>query len=129
MDWSSLKRRDGFIRGSGRNLHAKKTTRGWKLEVEWKDGTLSWIPLKYFKPSNPVEIAEYAVANNIEDEHAFKWSMKDVLRKRALIISKVKDIYWRTTHNFGIQVPKMVDEAYEINQQTGTKFWTKSIEK
>ena len=99
---SALKRSNVFIRSCDRNLQNKNTNRVWRLEVKWEDGTLSWIPLKYFKPSNPVEIAEYAVANNIEDEHAFKWSMKDVLRKRALIISKVKDIYWRTTHNFGI---------------------------
>ena len=65
MDGSALNRSDGFIINCGGNLHTKKTTRGWKLEVEWKDGTLSWILLKDLKASNFVEIAEYAVANNI----------------------------------------------------------------
>ena len=64
---SALMRSDGFIRSRGRNVHAKKTTRGWKLEVEWKDVTLSWILLKDFKYSNPVELAEYTVAKYIED--------------------------------------------------------------
>ena len=32
-DVSALKRINGFIRSYGWNLHAKKTTRGWKLEV------------------------------------------------------------------------------------------------
>ena len=40
---------NGFIINHDGNLHAKKTTRGWKLEVEWKDVTLSWIPLKDLK--------------------------------------------------------------------------------
>ena len=56
-DGSSLRRRNGFIRSLGRDLHAKKTTIGCKLEVVWKDVTLSWIPLKYLKPSNHVELS------------------------------------------------------------------------
>ena len=35
----------------------------------------------------------------------------------------------RITHKFGIQVPKTVDKVYKIDQQTGTTFWKKSIEK
>ena len=54
-DGITLKRRDGFIRSRGGNLHPKKTTRGWKLEVKWKYESLIWIPLK----------AEYEVSNNI----------------------------------------------------------------
>ena len=80
-DGSELKRSDGFIRSCGGNLHGNKTTRCCKLEVEWKDGALRWIPLKDLKPSNPVELAEYAVANTIEDEHAFKWWVKGIICK------------------------------------------------
>ena len=55
--------------------------------------------------------------------------MKDILLKQDQIILKVKAKYCRTTHKFGIQVPKTVDEAYNIDQQTGTIFWKKAIEK
>jgi hypothetical protein len=41
----------------------KKTLAGWDLEVEWKDGSTSWIPLKEIKNTNPVETAEYSDAN------------------------------------------------------------------
>ena len=54
---STLKRKYVFIRSHIRKLHTKKTTRGWELEVEWKDITFSWIPLKDLKASNPVELA------------------------------------------------------------------------
>ena len=57
VDMIALKKSDGFIRSYGGNLHAKKTTRYRKLEVKWKDGTLSWIPLKDIKASNPVKLA------------------------------------------------------------------------
>ena len=88
-DGSVLKKIYGFIRSCGNNLHAKNTTRGWKIETEWKYGTLSCIPLRYLKVSIPVEIAEYAVGNNIEDETEFKLCVKDVFCKRDRIISKV----------------------------------------
>ena len=125
----ALTKKNGFIRSKSGNLHPKMTTRGWSIEVEWKDGSVSWVPLKDLKASNPVELYEYAVANNIEEEPAFKWWVKDTLRKRDRIISKVKAKYWRTTHKFGIEVPKSVDEAYAIDRRTGTTFWTDAINK
>jgi hypothetical protein len=39
--------------------------------VEWKDGTTIWAFLKDLKESNPVEVAEYAIANSIATEPAF----------------------------------------------------------
>ena len=47
--------------------------------VEWKDGLSDWVPLKELKASNPAELAEYVVANRIQDEPAFSWWVKDVL--------------------------------------------------
>jgi len=32
----------------------KRTTRGWKLLVRWKDGTTNWESLKDLKESNPI---------------------------------------------------------------------------
>ena len=55
MDGSELKRSDGFIRGCGNNIYPNNKKIVWKLEVKWKDVSLSWIPLKYLKSSNPVE--------------------------------------------------------------------------
>ena len=127
VDGSSLKRRDVFIRSHVGNLHANKTTRGWKLEVKYKDGKLIWIPLNYIKASNPVELAEYSVEKNIEDGPFFKWWVKDVIRKQYQIISKVKAKYWITTHKFGIQVHKAFDKAYNIYWQTGTNFWKNEL--
>ena len=58
------------MRGSSNAVH-RRTTKGWQLLVQWKDGSTSWTPLKDLKESNPVEVAEYAVANKIADEPAF----------------------------------------------------------
>ena len=37
--------------------------------------------------------------------------------------------YWRKSHNFVIQVPKTVKEAYDIDRQSGTYFCTNAIAK
>ena len=81
------------------------------------DGSSTWVPLKDLKVSNAVELAEYAVANNIADEPAFNWWVKNTLKKRDIIISKVKSKYWRTTHKFGIRVPKNVEEAIRLDEE------------
>jgi ribosomal protein L31E len=97
--------------------------------VQFKDGTLDWVKLKDLKESNPIELAEYAVANRLVEEPAFKWWVPHVLRRRNRIISKVKSRYWRTTHKFGIRLPHSVEEALKIDQQTGTDLWRKAINK
>ena len=116
---SAISKVDGFIKSISGNLHRKRLTRGWKLLLEWKDVSVDWVPLKGLKQSNPVELAEYYVVNKISDEPAFNWWVKDNLRHRYRTISKVKSKYWRTSHKFGILVPKTVKESYEIDRVKG----------
>jgi hypothetical protein len=126
---SAVRADDGFIITRNGNKVPKKTTVGWELMVTWKDGSSDWIKLKDIKDSYPVQVAEYAVTNNIAHEPAFNWWVHDVLRKRNRIISKVKSKYWRTTHKFGIRVPKSVEEALQIDEETNTDLWRKALAK
>jgi hypothetical protein len=50
------------------------------MELEWMDGSTSFLPLKTVKEMNMIEVAEYAVANRIDDEPAFDWWVKDCLK-------------------------------------------------
>ena len=60
-DENAVAKPDMWItRGSNRRM--RQTTKGWRLCVEWKDGTTSWERLADLKESNPIEVAEYAVA-------------------------------------------------------------------
>ena len=107
----------------------KTTTRGWQLLCLWRDGSSDWVDLKYVKQSNPIELAEYAVANRLQEEPAFKWWVSQTLRTRNRIIAKVKSRYWKTSHKYGVRLPHSVQEALEIDRQTGTDFWWKAIQK
>ena len=57
--------------------------------IHWRDVSSNWIPLKDIKESNPIEVAEYAVAHKIVEEPAFAWRDKEVLRKRRHILSSI----------------------------------------
>ena len=127
-DGRALSVQDGTYINNGQ-IRDKKTTAGWKLECEFSDGTTDWIPLKDLKNSNPIQLAEYAIMNKIDHEPAFKWWVPFVMRKRDRMINKVKKKYWRTTHKFGIRVPKTVEEALRLDAENGNRLWEEAIKK
>ena len=71
---------NGFATSKNGDKVPKQTMIGWKFLVEWNNGSLDWTELKDLKESNPVEIAEHAVANKLVEEPAFKWWVASVLR-------------------------------------------------
>jgi len=76
-----------------------------------------------------LELAHYAVANGIAEEPAFKWWVQEIMKKKEQIIAKIKTKYWHTTHKFGIEIPKSVEHALQIDYEMGTNYWRKAIEK
>lgn len=113
----------------GRNWKMPKTTKGVQCRVAFKDGTECWLPMNEVRQSNPIELAEYAVQRGIADDPPFAWWVPHTLRTRRRMISKIKSKYWRTTHKFGIKVPKSVDDAYRIDKENNNDFWHRAIEK
>ncbi len=85
--------------------------------------------MRTVKESNPVELAEYAVNNQIDTQPAFAWWVPYTLNKRDCIIKKVKAKYWRTTYKFGIRIPKSLEEAVRIDRENGNRLWQDAIEK
>ena len=125
----ALSKDDGYTFAQNGDKIPKKTTVGWDVLVEWTDGSTQWIPIKDVKDSNPIELAEYAIANKIAEEPAFAWWVPFVIKKRYRMINKVKKKYWRTTHKFGIKLPHSVEEALRIDKENGNDYWEKAIRK
>ena len=129
FDDTAIKKADGTIRGPGGSRKPKTTTRGWWLLASFKDGTEEWIKLKDFKESNPLEVADYAVANQIADEPAFAWWVPRIIKKKTRVLKAMKKRYFRTHSKFGIEIPKTIARALEIDKETGTTFWEDAIKK
>jgi hypothetical protein len=64
------------------------------------------------KETHPVVTAEYAVAQAIDHEPAFAWWVPHVLKRR----NRMNKRYFRTTHKYGIRIPKSVHEALQIDK-------------
>mmetsp|Transcript_24287 Transcript_24287/g.34810 ORF Transcript_24287/g.34810 Transcript_24287/m.34810 type:complete len:1184 (-) Transcript_24287:1334-4885(-) len=119
-----------FVNTQGsQNPHPVRTTKGWDICIEWKDGSSSWHPLTDVRNSFPIHLAEYAIKNNLDSELAFRWWVKDALRRKQFMLSAVKTRYAKRTHKFGIRVPQSVDEALAIDKETKTTFWFDAIQK
>ncbi len=129
MEPDAIAKEDGWMKGFNGQLKRKQTTRGWSLLVRFKDRSEQWIKLKDLKESNPVELAEYAEANQLLDEPAFAWWAPWTLKQRTRLLKAMKKRYFRTTQKFGIEIPKTVKRALEIDKETGTTFWEEAIKK
>ena len=72
------------------------------------------------------------MSQEIDNESAFNWWVKSVLKKRLIIISLVKKrnaLYLKNTHNFGKELPKSVSKAYSLDENNGNILWEDSIDK
>ncbi len=43
-----------------------------------------------------------------------------MLKKRERILKKVKSKYWPASHKYGLELPKSVSHALEIDRRSGT---------
>ncbi|HSN67417.1 MAG TPA: reverse transcriptase domain-containing protein, partial [Fusibacter sp.] len=127
-DGNAIQKADGFTSGPG-NKHRKKTTAGWHLCVEWKDGSTSWQRLADLKESYPVQVAEYAVSAGIVDEPAFAWWVPYVFKRRDRIIAAVTKRCKKKDYKFGIFIPKTIKQCQEEDARNGNTLWMDAVAK
>lgn len=53
--------------------YKRRSTAGWQICCEWKDGSTSWEKLSDLKESHPVDTAKYAQEHDLLHEPAFNW--------------------------------------------------------
>ena len=126
-DGTEISNNDAFILSPNGGKRRIKTTKGWEVLIQWKDGSSTWEAMKDVKDCYPVQLAEYATAQNLSQKPAFVWWVPQVLKKKKRIISKIQSKYWLKTHKFGIEIPKSVKHAKEIDKRNGNTLWTDSI--
>ena len=128
-DGHAVKIADMYVTRNNRR-HIRKTTQGWKLCVQWKDGSTSWERLADMKESFPIKVAEYAVAQCIDHEPAFVWWVPFTLKKRNRIIAAVKNRrYQKQQYKYGFKIPNDLRQALEIDKENGNTLWEDSARK
>ena len=128
-DETAVPKSEGTFRGPNGTVRKKQTTRGWSLLVELKNGSAEWFKLKDLKESNPIEVAQCARARGLMNEPAFAWWAPWTLKQMTRTLKAMKTRYLRTESKFGIELPKTVKRALEIDKETGTTYWADAIAK
>ena len=77
----------------------------------------------------PVQVSIFAKTEGIIDEPAFAWWTPYVLRKLSRIISKIKARLMVTTHKYGIEIPKSINHAKELDKKNGNTLWMDGLNK
>jgi hypothetical protein len=119
------------MRANGKT-YLRRLTFGWQLCCQWKDGSSSWVNLADLKDSHPIEVAKYAKILGIDHEPAFNWWVPHILKNRDRIISLMKKRspqFLKRTQKLGIEVPKTVKEALELDKKNGNTIWADAIAK
>ena len=126
---SALDKADQYrILNNGKRM-MKKSTAGWDFEIEWKDGSTSWLPLKELKATNAVEVAQYAKDNRLLEEPAFEWWAPHVLKKLNRLIKLTRTKHIRKGFKFGVRIPSSVEEALAIDMELSNTLWFDAIMK
>ena len=80
-----------------------------------------------------MQVAEYAGARDIAKEPAFAWWVHYVLCKRDVIVSAVKLRVVRTTHKYGIELPKpgkdTIEHARKLDQKNRNTLYMTALQK
>jgi hypothetical protein len=93
------------------------------------DGGTAWIELKTMKESITVEVAEYALTNQLSHEPAFYWWVYGVIHHKKLLIKLSQTRFLRPQYKYGICVPRNTKEAIKFDLENGNKFWEEVIAK
>jgi hypothetical protein len=126
---TAIPKTDKWVVTSRGQRRLRMSTVGWKLLVQWRDGTETWIPLKDMKESHPVETAEFARARGIDDEVAFAYWVPFTLRKRDVIISAIQSRLKKTSHKYGIEVPTSIEHSIKLDERNGDIYWREALKK
>ena len=78
---ATISHNDMYVPSRSGHISQRHMTKGWEMNVLWKDGMSDWVSLQDMKESFPIQTAKYAVANKLIEEPTFTWWIKDILKK------------------------------------------------
>ena len=62
------------------------TTKGWYVQVKWRDQSTDLVLLHMIKESNPIEVAEHADTNGYSNETDCRWWVRKLLKKHDRLV-------------------------------------------
>jgi hypothetical protein len=101
----------------------------YNVLVQWEDGSKMFKPLKIIVQDDPITCAEYAQAHGLMEKRGWK-RLKHVVRNKHRL-ERLSNYNKRFDNSprfkFGIQLPRSVKEAYELDKKNGNTKWADAI--
>ena len=124
---NTSKRNKHLITKSGKK-RVLKSTAGWKLLVRWNDGSEEWVTLGKMKRNFPIQVAQYAIAQNISNKPVFSWWIPHTLQKCESIVASVRSRATKTSHKYGVRIPTSIKHAIQLDCENNNTLWRDSID-
>jgi hypothetical protein len=105
----------------------------YNLTVGWDDGSETQEPLEILIKDDPISVANYAEENNLLETPGWK-RVKHFAKNKPRLARMVKQVKRTNKHKgpvyqFGIQVPRNVKEAFELDKRNGNTLWQDAMSK
>ena len=128
-DLTAVLMEDKYLFTMTAQCRLRKMTLGRWFLVRWKDETECWVKLAELKDSYPVEVAEFVKVRNLVSEPAFAWWAPNTIRRRNAILSAVKAWFMKQTNKYGIEIPRDVAHAKELDHINSNTLWMDALKK
>ena len=111
-----------------------RTTSNGKVEVEvlWDTDEVTWEPLTHVRKDDPITVAKYAMDNKLQEQKGWQWAKRIVRREKKFIrMMKLNAAQKKNgrKYKFGIEVPKTVKRALELDEVNGNTYWQDAMAK
>jgi Reverse transcriptase (RNA-dependent DNA polymerase) len=110
-----------------------KGVRTIRVKTNWLDGDPTWIPLDVMKAEHPFLIVDYYTRNPKLFYHPdFKW-VAELAVKEPQKIRDMRKAFKASVdrltpkYQFGVEVPRDVRHALELDRQNGNNLWAEAI--
>jgi hypothetical protein len=106
----------------------------YNLLIEWDDGSETLEPLDIMIKDDPLSVATYAHENNLLDTTGWK-RIKNIATNQNKLNKMIIQANLSSTsrkgsvYHFGVQIPRSVKHAFELDAVNGNTLWKDAIEK
>ena len=74
-------------------------------------------------------MTEYALHQGLETEPVFVWWVPYTLNRTEIIIKAANKRYYKCTHKFGIELLKIFQQAFALDQKNNNTLWADALKK
>ena len=112
-----------------------RMTKQWYFSIQWMDNTTQVMAMNELRLHDPLSVLKYGIKNKLLNHQGWEWAKLFLPKKRELkgMLRAFKTATMKKRneikYEFGVQIPRTVQEALELNRINGNNLWEEAIMK